>query len=132
MAHLFPDVLSGSPLGAWQVNDAYRGTLSSYGYVLMCIHLLQQRQPPVLPCLHSIRPHTHVRYQSFGHALELCGSSRVCCLHSVAGFFVAMQQSQLAGELSVNVCRVHTLSLQSKTLSDDVAQARWTVGLRFL
>ncbi len=44
-----------------QVNDAYRGTLSSYGYVLMCIHLLQQRQPPVLPCLHNIRPHTHVR-----------------------------------------------------------------------
>ena len=46
---------------ARQVNDAYRGTLSSYGYVLMCIHLLQQRQPPVLPCLHNIRPHTHVR-----------------------------------------------------------------------
>ena len=43
------------------MNDAYRGTLSSYGYVLMCIHLLQQRQPPVLPCLHNIRPHTHVR-----------------------------------------------------------------------
>jgi DNA polymerase sigma len=29
-----------------QVNDSYRGTLSSYCYVLMCIHLLQQRSPP--------------------------------------------------------------------------------------
>ena len=44
-----------------QVNDSYRGTLSSYCYVLMCIHLLQQRQPPILPCLHSIKPPTLFR-----------------------------------------------------------------------
>lgn len=44
-----------------QVNDSYRGTLSSYCYVLMCIHLLQQRSPPVLPCLHAMQP-THTRY----------------------------------------------------------------------
>ena len=54
------------PCRCLQVNDAYRGTLSSYGYVLMCIHLLQQRQPSVLPCLHNIRPHTHVRRASLG------------------------------------------------------------------
>ena len=44
-----------------QVNDSYRGTLSSYCYVLMCIHLLQQRSPPVLPCLQAMQP-THTRY----------------------------------------------------------------------
>ena len=46
-----------------QVNDSYRGTLSSYCYVLMCIHLLQQRSPPILPCLQSLDP-THIRYLS--------------------------------------------------------------------
>ena len=44
-----------------QVNDSYRGTLSSYCYVLMCIHLLQQRQPAILPCLQSLKPATYQR-----------------------------------------------------------------------
>jgi DNA polymerase sigma len=35
------------------VNEPYTGTLSSYCYILMCIHLLQTRQPPVLPCLQT-------------------------------------------------------------------------------
>jgi len=39
-----------------QINETYRGTLSSYCYVLMAIHHLQQRSPPVLPCLQSLRP----------------------------------------------------------------------------
>ena len=41
------------------VNDPYRGTLSSYCYVLMCVHLLQTRSPPALPCLQadSAAPH---------------------------------------------------------------------------
>jgi predicted nucleotidyltransferase len=38
------------------VNDPYRGTLSSYCYVLMCIHLLQTRRPPVLPVLQALPP----------------------------------------------------------------------------
>ncbi|CAN1188898.1 UTP:RNA uridylyltransferase 1 [Linum perenne] len=33
------------------VNETYHGTLSSYAYVLMCIHFLQQRRPAILPCL---------------------------------------------------------------------------------
>eukprot|EP00894_Picocystis_sp_ML_P002665 jgi/Pico_ML_1/53182/g3780.t1 len=41
---------------ARQVNETYRGTLSSYAYVLMCIHLLQRRNPPILPCLQGMRP----------------------------------------------------------------------------
>ena len=45
-----------------QVNDAYRGTLSSYCYVLMCIAHLQHRQPPILPCLQAMQPATHVRW----------------------------------------------------------------------
>ncbi len=34
-----------------KVNDPYRGTLSSYAYVLMVLHYLQTISPPVLPCL---------------------------------------------------------------------------------
>ena len=41
---------------ARKVNETYRGTLSSYAYVLMCIHLLQRRNPPILPCLQGMRP----------------------------------------------------------------------------
>lgn len=33
------------------VNTTYRGTLSSYAYVLLVIHFCQTRSPPVLPCL---------------------------------------------------------------------------------
>jgi len=33
-----------------QINETYQGTLSSYVYVLMCIHFLQQHRPPILPC----------------------------------------------------------------------------------
>ncbi|KAJ6710034.1 POLY A polymerase CID PAP -RELATED [Salix koriyanagi] len=36
------------------VNATYQGTLSSYAYVLMCIHFLQQRRPAILPCLQEI------------------------------------------------------------------------------
>ncbi|XP_039016960.1 UTP:RNA uridylyltransferase 1-like [Hibiscus syriacus] len=37
------------------VNETYRGTLSSYAYVLMCIHFLQQRRPAILPCLQGMQ-----------------------------------------------------------------------------
>jgi DNA polymerase sigma len=46
---------------ARNTNDAYRGTLSSYCYVLMCISLLQRRSPPVLPVLQAMQP-TFRRY----------------------------------------------------------------------
>ncbi|MFS7924989.1 putative polynucleotide adenylyltransferase [Helianthus anomalus] len=36
------------------VNETYQGTLSSYAYVLMCIHFLQQRTPSILPCLQGM------------------------------------------------------------------------------
>ncbi|KZV57619.1 hypothetical protein F511_03079 [Dorcoceras hygrometricum] len=36
------------------VNETYQGTLSSYAYVLMCIHFLQQRRPAILPCLQTM------------------------------------------------------------------------------
>ncbi|KAI0234914.1 hypothetical protein L0F63_007129, partial [Massospora cicadina] len=38
------------------INEPYHGTLSSYCYVLMVIFFLQQRSPPVLPCLQMIGP----------------------------------------------------------------------------
>nr|XP_018676943.1 PREDICTED: UTP:RNA uridylyltransferase 1-like isoform X1 [Musa acuminata subsp. malaccensis] len=37
-----------------EVNKTYGGTLSSYAYVLMCIHFLQLRKPAILPCLQEI------------------------------------------------------------------------------
>ncbi|KAI4356853.1 hypothetical protein L6164_000840 [Bauhinia variegata] len=36
------------------VNETYQGTLSSYAYVLMCIHFLQHRRPAILPCLQEM------------------------------------------------------------------------------
>ena len=35
------------------VNDPYRGSLSSYAWVLLAIHFLQTCEPPVLPCLQA-------------------------------------------------------------------------------
>ncbi|CAL4890360.1 unnamed protein product [Urochloa decumbens] len=40
------------------VNETYRGTLSSYAYVLMCINFLQLREPKILPCLQAME-HTY-------------------------------------------------------------------------
>ncbi|CAN6562718.1 unnamed protein product [Malus baccata var. baccata] len=37
------------------VNETYHGTLSSYAYVLMCIHFLQHRRPAILPCLQGMQ-----------------------------------------------------------------------------
>jgi len=37
------------------VNDPYRGSLSSYAWVLLAIHYLQTCEPPVLPCLQALR-----------------------------------------------------------------------------
>ncbi|ESW06910.1 hypothetical protein PHAVU_010G086700 [Phaseolus vulgaris] len=37
-----------------RVNETYHGTLSSYAYVLMCIHYLQMRRPAILPCLQEM------------------------------------------------------------------------------
>ncbi len=34
-----------------QINEPYQGTLSSYAYILMVLHFLQQRKPAVIPCL---------------------------------------------------------------------------------
>jgi len=36
------------------INETYRGFLSSYCYVLMAIHFLQNRNPSILPCLQTI------------------------------------------------------------------------------
>ncbi|KAI4354938.1 hypothetical protein L6164_003760 [Bauhinia variegata] len=36
------------------VNQTYQGTLSSYAYVLMCIHFFQHRRPAILPCLQEM------------------------------------------------------------------------------
>ncbi|CAF0961898.1 unnamed protein product [Rotaria magnacalcarata] len=40
------------------IGDASRGTLSSYAYIIMLIHFLQQIQPPVLPVLQQLNDPT--------------------------------------------------------------------------
>jgi len=42
-----------------QINEPYSGTLSSYAYILMVIHFLQQRKPPILPCLQELSDPEH-------------------------------------------------------------------------
>jgi DNA polymerase sigma len=39
-----------------RVNTTFEGTLSSYAYVLMVIHFLQGRRPPVVPVLQEMSP----------------------------------------------------------------------------
>jgi len=56
------------------VNEPYTGTLSSYCYVLMCIHLLQTRSPPILPCLQAMN-HTF-RRDVEGLAVGYCDDLR--------------------------------------------------------
>ncbi|VAH03820.1 unnamed protein product [Triticum turgidum subsp. durum] len=41
-----------------RVNETYQGTLSSYSYVIMCIHLLQLRR--ILPCLQEMEATCYV------------------------------------------------------------------------
>ncbi|GAB2271624.1 hypothetical protein Dimus_006454 [Dionaea muscipula] len=58
------------------VNETYQGTLSSYAYVLMCIHFLQHRRPAILPCLQGM-PATYsvtiegVEYEYFDQVEKL-------------------------------------------------------------
>uniref|UniRef100_I1QT39 RNA uridylyltransferase n=2 Tax=Oryza glaberrima TaxID=4538 RepID=I1QT39_ORYGL len=40
------------------VNETYQGTLSSYAYVIMCIHYLQSQR--ILPCLQEMEPTYYV------------------------------------------------------------------------
>ena len=37
-----------------KINEPYKGTLSSYAYVLMVINFLQRTDPPILPCLQQM------------------------------------------------------------------------------
>ena len=48
------------------IGDASRGSLSSYGYILMLIHYLQQVDPPVLPVLQV----THVHFSGGGFLIK--------------------------------------------------------------
>ncbi|CAH8392383.1 unnamed protein product [Eruca vesicaria subsp. sativa] len=78
-----------------RVNETYQGTLSSYAYVLMCIHYLQQRSPPILPCLQEMEPTYSVRVDNIRCAyfdnverLSTFGSSnRETIAELVWGFF---------------------------------------------
>jgi len=46
-----------------QINEPYQGTLSSYAYILLVIHFLQTRNPPILPVLQQIIDPTSEGYR---------------------------------------------------------------------
>lgn len=49
--------MPNDPLPNRKINSPYRGTLSSYGYVLLVIYfLVHVKNPPVLPNLQQIPP----------------------------------------------------------------------------
>ncbi len=57
-----------------------RGTLSSYAYVLLCIALLQQRKPAILPVLQDMRPPEVMR------CVGCFGAPTPCCSRPSALF----------------------------------------------
>ncbi|KAG0472729.1 hypothetical protein HPP92_014586 [Vanilla planifolia] len=61
-----------------QVNETYQGTLSSYAYVLMCIHFLQSRKPAILPCLQGMK----VTYKAVVDDIEYSYYDQVEKLHN--------------------------------------------------
>lgn len=77
------------------VNETYHGTLSSYAYVLMCIHFLQQRRPAILPCLQEMEATYSVTVDNidcaFFDQVEKLGDfgrrNRESIAHLVWGFF---------------------------------------------
>ncbi|KAF3560261.1 hypothetical protein F2Q69_00018096 [Brassica cretica] len=78
-----------------KVNETYQGTLSSYAYVLMCIHYLQQRSPPILPCLQEMEPTCSVRvdniqcayFDNVGRLSTFGSGNRETIAELVWGFF---------------------------------------------
>ncbi len=59
------------------INEPYHGTLSSYAFLLMVINFLQQRRPPVLPCLQALLGDSgpQVRATVEGFELAYCTAS---------------------------------------------------------
>lgn len=80
------------------VNETYHGTLSSYAYVLMCIHFLQQRRPAILPCLQGMDATYSVTVDNvdcaFFDKVEKLGHfgrhNKESIAHLVLGFFLLL------------------------------------------
>ncbi len=107
-----------------QVNDSYRGTLSSYCYVLMCIHLLQQRSPPILPCLQAMDP-THTRCLP----APLCAVAALAC-HSCLQSPKSPQGGQLCQAMEECLQLLHVSQLCSllQCFNSGLLQTCRTVG----
>ena len=62
------------------VAEAYKGCLSSYCYVLMCIYCCQQQQPPLVPNLQKEQPTV---VNTYGN--HWCWCCYNYCLHVAVG-----------------------------------------------
>jgi DNA polymerase sigma len=85
------------------INETYRGTLSSYTYVLLIISFLQTRSPPVLPCLQRMESGKHVDSRVVLPEHTVCSADGVECNvyfdHSVTKYDTQNQESM--GELFI-------------------------------
>lgn len=90
-----------------KINDPYRGTLSSYCYVMMVIHFLQNEMhtsPPILPCLQTYRRNEATAEEIEKERIEGFDCWYYRDVEKLKGFGEANQQS--LGELlvSTNTC----------------------------
>nr|GMD36469.1 UTP:RNA uridylyltransferase 1 [Ipomoea batatas] len=105
------------------VNETYHGTLSSYAYVLMCIHLLQRRRPAILPCLQGMEATYSVTVDNvectyFDKMEELRGfgsKNRESVAHLVWAFF---NYWAYCHDYANDVISVRTGSIVSKRAKD--------------
>lgn len=105
------------------VNETYQGTLSSYAYVLMCIHFLQQRRPAILPCLQRMEPTYSVTVDdlecSFFDQVEKLGNYGSRNKESIARLVWAFFSYWAYGhDYANNVISVRTGSIISKQEKD--------------
>ena len=65
-----------------RVNESYTGTLSSYCYALMCVHLCQTRRPPILPSLQMLphQPKPRVNDWDVSYYENVRGRRAYCCI----------------------------------------------------
>jgi DNA polymerase sigma len=83
-----------------QINAPFAGTLSSYAYVLLLIHFLQRRNPPILPCLQTNVDHLP--------RVEVEGYD--CTYHTkVHRSFSSQKNKQSTGKLLVEFFRFYGL-----------------------
>ncbi|XP_076069141.1 terminal uridylyltransferase 7-like isoform X2 [Oratosquilla oratoria] len=87
------------------IGDASRGSLSSYAYIIMVIHFLQQTHPPVVPVLQELYDHSKPAPKLIidGWNAWFCNAKAVPCIWKDY-----KKNKESVGELWVNLLRYYT------------------------